>query len=191
MTVMNKQKLDLFPTLVMIYDLTFLDLSLVYENISEIYSGPHGLIDNSNSSYGHDFSILYQDNLDFVKNEIEECILDYVNTSGLQPISITGSWYSKMESGCRLHAHRHEGSVISGVLYVDVDEDSSPLIFKSPLMPYKMNDLYEKFDNSYASSGLSLKPTKGSLVLFPSWLEHETPPERGKRCIISFNTFYG
>lgn len=189
--MMKKQKLDLFPTLVVVYDLSFLDLMLIYKNVSEIYSGPHGLIDNSNSSYGHDFSILYQDNLEFVKNKIDECILDYVNTSGLQPISITGSWYSKMELGCRLHAHRHEGSVISGVLYVDVDNNSVPLILKSPLMPYKMNDLYEKFDNPYASSGLSLKPTKGSLVLFPSWLEHETHPEEGTRCIISFNTFYG
>jgi uncharacterized protein (TIGR02466 family) len=188
---MNKQTLDLFPTLVMVYDLSFLDLNLIYKNLTKIYSGPHGLIDNSNSSYGHDFSILYQDDLVFVKEAIDNCIIDYVSTSGLQPINITGSWYSVMDIGKRLHAHRHEGSVVSGVLYVDVDDNTVPLIIKSPLMPYKMNDLYEKFDNPYASSGVSLKPVKGNLIIFPSWIEHETPPEEGTRCIISFNTFYG
>ena len=50
--------------------------------------------------------------------------------------------------------------------------------------------MYQRMDNQYASTGVMLKPANGQLVLFPSWLEHETDPECGERCVISFNTFY-
>ena len=53
-----------------------------------------------------------------------------------------------------------------------------------------MNDMYARMDNQYASTGIMLKPAKGQLVLFPSWIEHETDPEQSDRCLISFNTFY-
>ena len=95
-----------------------------------------------------------------------------------------------MTTGKRLNLHRHEGSVLSGAFYLKVDNDSVPLRFKSPLLPYKMNDMYQRMDNQYASTGVMLKPSNGQLVLFPSWLEHETDPECGERCVISFNTFY-
>lgn len=187
---MNKQLTAAFPSLIVSYDLSDLDLDLVYKNINNIRREPNYLVDGSCSSYGHDFSILYNENLSFVKDQIDKCIFDYVNTCGLKPLEITGSWYTVMNRGCCVTQHRHEGSVLSGVLYVDVDEDSVPLIFLSPLMPYKMNDLYEKFDNPYSCSGMKFKPIKGGLILFPSWLEHKSDQEQGTRCIISFNTFY-
>ena len=39
--------------------------------------------------------------------------------------------------------HRHERSVVSGAFYIDISEDITPLMFKSPLFPYKMIDAYE------------------------------------------------
>ena len=52
-----------------------------------------------------------------------------------------------------------------------------------------MIDIYTR-PTQYACPFFDLKPTIGQLVLFPSWLEHETDPECGERVVISFNTFY-
>ena len=184
------EHLDLFPTPVSQYDLSFLDLDGIIKILDKFEVAPHGLLDDSDSSYGLDFTILYDDELKFLKEELDICINEYVQRTGLQDIVITGSWYNKMKTGRRLNLHRHEGSVLSGAFYLDVDDNSVPLRMRSPLLPYKMNDMYQRMDNQYASTGGMLKPSKGQLILFPSWIEHETDSEQGHRCLISFNTFY-
>ena len=184
------EHLDLFPTPVSQYDLSFLDLDSIIRILDKFEVAPHGLLDDSDSSFGLDFTILYDDELKFLKEELDTCINEYVQRTGLQDIVITGSWYNKMKIGRRLNLHRHEGSVLSGAFYLDVDDNSVPLRMRSPLLPYKMNDMYARMDNQYASTGIMLKPAKGQLVLFPSWIEHETDPEQSDRCLISFNTFY-
>ncbi|NDB30341.1 hypothetical protein EB155_11520 [archaeon] len=186
---MNGEVVGLFPTPVGIYEID-IDLDLVKKKILTFTTQPHGLLDDSQSSFENDGSILYDPDLNFLKEKIESCIDDYVQNVCLQPIVITGSWYNQMKIGCRVNLHRHEGSVVSGAFYVDVDDDTVPLRFKSPLQPYKMNDLHERFENQYASVGVMLPPKKGTLLLFPSWLEHETDSETGTRCVISFNTLY-
>ena len=184
------EHLDLFPTPVSQYDLSFLDLDGIIKILDKFEVAPHGLLDDSDSSYGLDFTILYDDELKFLKEELDTCINEYVQRTGLQEIVITGSWYNKMTTGRSLNLHRHEGSVLSGAFYLDVDDNSVPLRMRSPLLPYKMNDMYQRMDNQYASPGVMLKPSKGQLILFPSWIEHETDSEQGHRCLISFNTFY-
>lgn len=179
----------LFPTPVGIYELD-VDVDQIYEKILTFTSRPHGLLDQSKSSFEEDGSILYDPDLKDLREQIDICIQDYTDQVCLQPIMITGSWYNQMERGCRVNLHRHEGSVVSGAFYLDVDEDTVPLRFRSPLSPYKMNDLYERFDSQFASVGVMMPPKKGTLLLFPSWLEHETDPEEGSRCVISFNTLY-
>ena len=52
-----------------------------------------------------------------------------------------------------------------------------------------MIDIF-KTPSQYSCSLYNLKPTIGQLVLFPSWLEHETDPECGERVVISFNTLH-
>jgi hypothetical protein len=52
-----------------------------------------------------------------------------------------------------------------------------------------MLDIFKK-PTKYGCPFFELTPISGQLVLFPSWLEHETAPECGERVVISFNTFY-
>lgn len=186
---MNGEVVGFFPTPVGMYELD-IDTVEVEETISGFKSRPHVLLDQSKSSFEEDGSILYDSSLIHLREKIDHCLAHYTDQVGLQPLIITGSWYNQMERGCKVNLHRHEGSVVSGAFYVDVDENTVPLRFRSPLQPYKMNDLHEKFDNQFASVGMMLPPQKGMLLLFPSWLEHETDPEQGNRCVISFNTLY-
>ena len=182
------EHLDLFPTPVSKYDLSFLDLDKIFKIIKQVKVEPHNLIGNSDSSYGSEFSILY-DQLNFLKEELENCLQEYTQRVGLKDVEIVNSWFNNMTTGKSIKIHRHEGSVISGAFYIKVDDKSVPLRFKSPLYPYQMLSIF-KTPTQYVCPDYDLKPTNGQLVLFPSWLEHETDAECGKRVVISFNTFY-
>ena len=63
------EHLDLFPTPVSQYDLSFLDLDKIFKIIKQIKVEPHGLIGNSDSSYNSEFNILYDDQLSFLKKQ--------------------------------------------------------------------------------------------------------------------------
>ena len=53
------EQIDLFPTPVSKYDLSFLDLDKISEIIKQVKVEPHDLLGNSDSSYGAEFTILY------------------------------------------------------------------------------------------------------------------------------------
>jgi len=186
---MSENVVPLFPTPVGAYEID-VDLDFVYKKITEYTSAPHFLLEDSDSSFGQDSNILQDSDLADLRLKLLECIKDYTDTTCLQELEITGAWYNQMRKGDKVTLHRHEGSVISGAFYVKTDENTVPLRFQTPLKPYKMNDLYENFNSQYASSGVQINVQPGSLLLFPSWLEHETDAEKGERCVISFNTFY-
>ena len=181
--------LNVFPTPIGVYELG-VDLDLVKEVLDEYESAPFGVIEGSQSSYHLGSSVLHDPNLRFLKDKINASIEDYRKVTCLEPLVINLSWYNLMDIGRRVKLHRHEASVISGAFYVDLDGYSSPIRFKNPLLPYKMNELFENMNSEYANTGVVLTPKKSTLLLFPSWLEHETFPEDGKRCVISFNTFH-
>lgn len=186
---MSDNIVSLFPTAVGSYEID-IDLDFVYKKITEYTSAPHFLLEESDSSFGQDSNILYDPDLAHLRAELLNCIKDYTDSTCLQELEITGSWYNQMRKGDKVTLHRHEGSVLSGAFYVRTDDSTVPLRFQSPLKPYKMNDLYERFNSQYACSGVQLNVQSGSLLLFPSWLEHETDAEQGERCVISFNTLY-
>lgn len=189
MTNKPPEHLDLFPTPVSKYDLSFLDLDKIFKIIKQVKVEPHALIGNSDSSFGTANTILYDNQLNFLKKEVDNCLQEYTQRVGLQDVEIDNSWFNKMTTGKNIKLHRHEGSVISGAFYLKVDDKSVPLVFRSPLNPYKMIDIFET-PSQYSCQLYNLKPTNGQLVLFPSWLEHETDPECGERVVISFNTLH-
>jgi uncharacterized protein (TIGR02466 family) len=185
---MSKNIMGVFPTPVGIYEINY-DCQIIYENLKSFSTSPHGLLENSQSSYGQESNVLYDLRMSRLHESIQFCLDDYTSNIGLQPLVVTGSWYNKMDLGSKVNLHRHEGSVVSGVFYV-LAENASPIKFKNPLYPYKMNDLYDNIDSEFSTFGIQLIPKTGNLILFPSWLEHETNEESGKRCVISFNTLY-
>ena len=64
------------------------------------------------------------------------------------------------------------------------------LIFKSPLHPYKMYE-YTAKETQLNANLMETPCEQGTLVLFPSWLEHYTEEnETDNRVTISFNTGY-
>ena len=121
-------------------------------------------------------------------------LAEYCKTVGIAPVKITNSWYSIQQQGSKLLQHNHPGSILSAVLYINVDEHSNPLIFNTPdeVKGYTWWQCMNVTDYNVGYS--SFTPENGDLFVFPGWLKHGSDNSLNNtkdRTIISFNTeFY-
>lgn len=105
-------------------------------------------------------------------------------------IGMESCWFTVYEEGQYVPSHTHPGSFISGVYYFKAEENCGDIVFKDPIGCMKdmmINPSPMKVMNSY--SVLAIKPTTGMMLLFPSWMPHETKPNLSgeDRIIFSFN----
>ena len=73
------------------------------------------------------------------------------------------------EGGDYTKKHCHFPSTFAAVIYIDVDENSAPIVFEDQL---------------------TVVPISGSLVVFPALLEHQVPKTDSKRIVIAMNIDY-
>ena len=106
--------------------------------------------------------------------------------------SLKEMWVNVLDTGGHQAAHNHANSFISGVVYLTpTDPDSRTVFMKSP----GGTDFSFKNDNAGTATGpynsekwISPQPEPGDLVLFPSYLMHAVPPNKGPRRItMAFN----
>lgn len=89
--------------------------------------------------------------------------------------------------------HIHPNSVLSGVFYLDVSEDTGSLHFYNPaqfLMDYVLNGNVNKYAETNSCTW-TVDPICNLLLLFPGWLEHSVGPnlnKKRKRISLSFNS---
>jgi hypothetical protein len=101
-------------------------------------------------------------------------------------------WINVLQSGGRQAIHNHANSFASGVLYLSESHPSANTLFSRGLGGRDFH-----FSNSHAGSTLGAfnadkwmgpLPSPGDLVLFPSYLLHEVPLNRGGlRVTLAFN----
>jgi uncharacterized protein (TIGR02466 family) len=101
-------------------------------------------------------------------------------------------WVNVLDAGGRQAMHNHANSFISGVIYLTPTHPGSQTVFmKSPGGTDFMfrNDHDGVTPNEFcADKWVSPAPEPGDLVLFPSYVMHAVPPNRGERRItLSFN----
>ena len=86
------------------------------------------------------------------------------------------------------HRHSHQNSIISGVFYVSVEENDK-IVFFDPNTILKGRIGFKPMeDNIWTSNEWSLNVRNNTLILFPSWLEHNAVIV-GHRISIAFNVF--
>ena len=106
-----------------------------------------------------------------------------------QRLVITQCWANRNPTGSKHHEHVHPNSIVSGVMYFQINEKSPPIQFgKSVQDGMKLDPIKYNYINS-ESFMLPCKP--GELILFPSSLKHSVPINQGDedRISVSFNTF--
>jgi hypothetical protein len=132
------------------------------------------------SSYEIDKEFLFKEELKPLMIKIKECINEYIRPNEkLEASVISSSWFNILGEGHKVGRHRHveswddrEGSVVSGAYYPYVEDGSAPLIFTFP-----------------EGKVVNMHPSNGSLVIFPSWVDHHTTENQSnKRITVSFNT---
>jgi uncharacterized protein (TIGR02466 family) len=108
---------------------------------------------------------------------------------------MTNSWATCHQPGHHSQRHQHSNSLISGIVYIDVDQHSGQLQFFKPdnfanLWPTAV-DLDSSAYNIYNSKFWSLQPVNGDIVLFPSQLNHGVTHSVSTqdRYVIAFNLF--
>jgi len=130
-----------------------------------------------------------------LKNWILDQVHQYaVNTMACDSkFNITQSW--SILSNKNLHFHQHPNSIISGAYYIDADNNSSEIKFLKPYIHGQIKwktdiNLYKEQD--WLWDGVSFKPKTGTLILFPSYLNHgvTTNNLESNRCVLSFNTWF-
>ena len=105
-------------------------------------------------------------------------------------LKISQIWSNIQNSDSVLHEHSHPNSIISGALYINVD-DSCSITFHNP-------NPYVYFTNALENTPYNFEWCKysvenGDLLLFPSWLRHGHPEHINQmdgRICISFNSEY-
>lgn len=181
----------LFPTVIHEYDLSgHPDLATLRRLADEADFDRIRLIPLSTYQERQAGGILDNPQLAGLRKFLEDAVATWARTVGCQPICINHSWLNHYGPGDRVERHRHELSIVSAALFVHADPGSCALTFHSPLEQLRM------FERS-AGTGFrnenyhSFEPHTGGLIIFPSWLPHDTLPNTTDlRITLSFNTTY-
>jgi uncharacterized protein (TIGR02466 family) len=122
---------------------------------------------------------------------LDKEMYEYSRLFGISEVKLTNSWINKQFENTKLLPHTHPMSVISGALYIKADQKSSRILFQNP-NPF-LSIMALKGLTNYNLGQISIPPTTGTLILFPSWLTHSSGEEANlsqERIVISFNTCY-
>ena len=97
------------------------------------------------------------------------------------------SWINLHDRGGFNFPHIHEGSLLSGSVYLQVPPGSGPLVFRDPRPHVVSSSVKGSGPNGHKD--IHLRPYAGLVVLFPCWLEHfvESHDADVPRIAIAFN----
>lgn len=191
---------NLFPTTLFLVDdfITTKQASDACDFIKTLKLKPHGVIERDLSSHAGDSDTVTQIAQNVIscknlKDSINASLEAYSQILGIRQNYLTNSWASIQRKGTKLKKHGHQTSVISGVLYLKTDSNSSKIYFYNP-NPFVPLYVGNKATTESSFTHYWLPVPVGRLVLFPSWLLHGSNDEVNmseERIIISFNSGYG
>lgn len=126
-----------------------------------------------------------------IKWELENVCTRMLEESINQSIemSITNMWTTLYPEESFIPQHIHPNGEWSAVFYAKAEKNCGDIVWQDPSWIAKnMNQSIPTELNEYQAT-YQLTPKTGGIVLFPSFLPHETRPNRSgeERIIISFN----
>ncbi len=107
-------------------------------------------------------------------------------------LRIVNLWANINGRGGYHEKHRHENSFLSGTYYVEAGEDAAPITFYDPKAAFRMIEPNMENPGAFTAKVFSVQPSTGSVVLFPSYLEHKVEVQKGaaERLSLSFNIIF-
>ena len=187
---MNSEIIPIFATPIyktkLNRSLTEIELSFVDKTKLDVYKNEGNT--TSNNNYILDNKIFKN-----LKKELELKVQDYFDkvlctTNSVTPY-ITQSWLNYTETNQYHHKHNHFNSLVSGVLYINSDENYDKINFyKDSYQSIKPNI---KENNLFNSEAWWFPVKTGDIILFPSSLLHMVSIKQGDntRISLAFNVF--
>jgi len=129
-----------------------------------------------------------------IKKELDKKVQDYFNkvlatTNQVTPY-ITQSWLNYTTENQFHHKHEHPNSLVSGVFYINCDENFDKIVFFKKDV-YQHIKLKTKDWNLWNSESWFFELKTGDIILFPSSLTHMVETKKGNntRISLAFNVF--
>lgn len=126
----------------------------------------------------------------FFVQESHNYFKNFCNPKNNIEFYITQSWLNMTDTNEFHHKHSHPNSFLSGVFYIEADEELDDITFHNSLNSFMFTFESEACPIFFANSW-TFKIKKNTLVLFPSTLIHSVDNTKSKNTRISsaFNTF--
>lgn len=192
----NTDVLSMFPTPVWKIELTSEAQKTVNKNILEALEGIRPPIADLISAKG------WQSNHDMHKLDEFRVLVSYIGDSvrtilkflkiGYDDFEITGCWANINPSGASQRTHSHPNNYLSGIYYVQTQARADTINFHDPraqtgIIRPPVTEL--TVDNT---DQVVVKVDSGTLLVFPSYLQHsvETNDSDRERISISFNIMF-
>jgi len=127
--------------------------------------------------------------LEALRPKIEESIIDMGWDTKNQITKITSMWSIINKKESFNEKHHHGNSALSAAYYVNADQDSGDIVFYDPRHAFIFSHPETSQINDLNAQVKSINPKSGTLILFPSYLEHSVKPSTSEedRIVISFN----
>ena len=181
---------SIFPTPIYISklnrELTNEELLFIDKTKSDVYKNEGNTTSNNNY-------ILNHQNFADLKTDLDLKVQDYFNkiispANDITPY-ITQSWLNYTETNQYHHKHAHPNSLVSGVFYVNSDNEFDKIKFFKE--DYKTIKPEIKDWNIWNSESWWFSVKSGDVILFPSSLIHMVENKQGTntRISLAFNVF--
>ena len=142
----------------------------------------------------------HSDGFDLKNQNLKNFITEISNIIGLaikdmnwdldaQTVRITNMWAIINKDRAFNERHHHGNSSLTAAYYVKAEKDAGDLIFFDPRQANVFHHPTAKEANSLNCQVQSVTPRTGTLVLFPSYLEHKVAENLSnkERIVVSFN----
>ena len=180
----------IFPTPIYISKLnrklTIKELSFIDKSKLDVYKNDGNTTSNDNYILNHKTFKNLKEDLDLrIKDYFQKVISP---TDAITPY-ITQSWLNYTETNQFHHKHAHPNSLVSGVFYINCDEQFDKIKFFNE--NYKAIKPEVKEWNIWNAESWWFSVKTGDIILFPSSLTHmvETKEGTNTRISLAFNVF--
>ncbi len=161
--------------------------------IKEKEKNPKGTTKSNVKGWHSDDFDLKNENLKEFINEISVGIGNAINDMNwdieTQLAKITSMWAIINHKEAFNEKHHHGSSALSAAYYVKAEQNAGEIVFFDPRQANVFHHPLSKSVNEINAQVKSIEPKAGTLVLFPSYLEHKVNPNLSneERIVISFN----
>ncbi len=131
-----------------------------------------------------------KDLADTITEKVKIFFYEICGMSDIVEPELVNSWVNLHQKGDWAQVHNHYNSIITGVLYLDVNENTGDFnVYRESHLFGPQLYFEKREDNRMNAEKISFRPKNGDLYLFPANIKHDVSPNNSdlKRLSLAFN----